>query len=160
MIPFKTTRRQVQRLKGIVEQMRSSGVDDRFLKRAQRIARFDQGVYDLMVMWSECLDLPHVRNNVLDDISELVVSYERSQRYQNVGWFERRWRDRHLIMVPLDTILLWIAQIGSERPLPFRICWSIEMGTCDVKRNWLYDFSELKLEHCQSKASCDTVDNG
>lgn len=69
--------------------------------------------------------------------------FERHQRYQYQSWWVKRWRDRYLLRVPWHAFRTWCHQFKSQRPLPWKHCWSIERGMADVFRGYLYDSSEL-----------------
>lgn len=70
--------------------------------------------------------------------------HRRADRYQYQSWLVRRWRDRHLLMVPFHAIRYWAHQRKRPDPLCFAHCWSIERGMADVRRNYLWDWAEVK----------------
>lgn len=74
------------------------------------------------------------------------MKHDRAARYQYQNWLVRRWRDRWLLCVPWWTLRTWLHQFKSERPLPLRHCYSIERGMADVRRNYLWDWAEVRME--------------
>lgn len=70
--------------------------------------------------------------------------YEKHERYQYQRWPVKLWRNRYLLRVPWHAFRTWLHQFKSERPLPWKHCWSTERGMADVYRGALHDWSELK----------------
>ncbi|TXH13143.1 MAG: hypothetical protein E6R03_11790 [Hyphomicrobiaceae bacterium] len=73
------------------------------------------------------------------------------KRYQECSWFEKRWRDRHLIpVIPLAIkdyfIAVWECpeQALSGGWREFHACWSIRRGLADLHRNYWWTMDELK----------------
>lgn len=75
MIPFKTTPEQVLNLASIMVDMRAEGLDDAFIVKASELARVDQGVYDLMSLWSEAAEDPAERDEIVAEIQESIDDY-------------------------------------------------------------------------------------
>lgn len=71
-IPFKTTLSQIKKIPSIVKRMQKSGVQQSFLDEASRLAQTDQGVYELMELWSEENDLIE-REKIIIDLRKSLV---------------------------------------------------------------------------------------
>lgn len=69
-------------------------------------------------------------------------------RYQNQSWLVRRWRDRWLLLVPYWTFRWWVncrrLPSGDPWQMPVADWWSLALGHCDVRRNWIYTWSEAE----------------
>lgn len=70
---------------------------------------------------------------------------ELADRYQNQSWLVRRWRDRYLLKVPFAAIRMWLSNLVYwDEPLLFHDAWHIACGLCDMERNWVYSWEEIK----------------
>lgn len=58
-----------------------------------------------------------------------MTDSEFSDFYSEQNWFVRRWRDRHLLLVPIEAAGIWFY---GER---WKHAWSIARGLCDGRRN-------------------------
>ena len=78
-----------------------------------------------------------------------MFGFDNKRRYQKCGWFERRWRDRHLLPVLPLAIKDWLICVW-ERPEthedyePFGFWYSIRRCLADMKRNYYYTLAELR----------------
>lgn len=75
MIPFRTTPEQVLRLAAIMLEMERAGIDRSFIVEAEELARMDQGVFDLMELWSEAAADPSERDEVIASLQESLDDY-------------------------------------------------------------------------------------
>lgn len=75
MIPFKTTPEQVLTLASIMVEMQTSGLEHEFIVKASELARVDQGVYDLMSLWSATESDPAERNEIVAELQESIDDY-------------------------------------------------------------------------------------
>ena len=67
IIPFKTTPDQVMNLAPIMVEMKQAGLHPQLIAEAFDLARTDQGIYDLMVLWRDTTDTAE-RNNIVTDL--------------------------------------------------------------------------------------------
>jgi len=74
MIPFQTTSDQILKLAAIMVEMERAGLDRDFIVKASELARFDQGVYDLMDFWGEANDATE-QGAIVADIQESLDDY-------------------------------------------------------------------------------------
>ena len=74
MIPFKTTPDQVLKLASIVVAMDKAGLDKTFIVAADELARWDQGIYDLMAMWLDADDSAE-RDEIVADLQDSLDDY-------------------------------------------------------------------------------------
>lgn len=74
MIPFKTTDKQRTRLMWVVKKMIEGGLSREMVEEAHNIAKFDQGLFDLMDMW--CTD-PNDRQDIWKDVQDMVSEYKK-----------------------------------------------------------------------------------
>ena len=74
MIPFKTTDDEILKLSDIVVEMQKAGLDRGFIARAYDLAREDQGVFDLMSLWSSTNELEE-REEIVADIQASIDDY-------------------------------------------------------------------------------------
>lgn len=79
MIPFKTTFEQIANIPSIVNEMITSAVDYGFVEKISALARFDQGVYDLMFMWFTTYD-QNERNEIITDLQMALSDYQDDSR--------------------------------------------------------------------------------
>ena len=75
MIPFKTTAEQVINLAKIVTEMNQAGLNQSFIVAASELGRSDQGVYDLMMLWSDAKADLAERDEIVADIQESIDDY-------------------------------------------------------------------------------------
>ena len=75
MIPFKTTPEQVLTLASIVLEMQQAGISATFIRDAHELACTDQGVFDLMEIWSGLQDGDPERDEAIADIQDLIDDY-------------------------------------------------------------------------------------
>jgi hypothetical protein len=75
-IPFKTTQDEILNLASIIECMKSEKLDSEFIVSAVKLASFDQGVYDLMMLWLNTSSL-NERNEIIKDIEQSIFDYSR-----------------------------------------------------------------------------------
>jgi len=68
-IPFKTTPEEIEHLKVIIEEMKVVGIDERFISYASEYARIDQGMFDLIDLWSQEQNSVE-KQNILNDIQQ------------------------------------------------------------------------------------------
>jgi len=71
---FKTTPKQAMKLASIMVKMDAAGLDRNFIVTASKLARTDQGVYDLMALWHTTKD-DSERDEVVADIQESLDDY-------------------------------------------------------------------------------------
>ncbi len=71
MTTFKTTDAQCIQLARIVVAMSDAGLDATFVRRAQDLAREDQGAYELLELWSE-EDDESERKEILADMQDML----------------------------------------------------------------------------------------
>ncbi len=71
MIPFKTTAEEIIRLSEIVVAMRDAGISREFIRGAHALATKDQGVFDLMQLWSTA-ETDDDRKETIADIQEII----------------------------------------------------------------------------------------
>lgn len=69
-IPFKTTPAQLNNVDQIAADMKRCGVDPDFVKLVSGLAKVDQGVYDLMVMWLEEDDREEITKDLQDSLND------------------------------------------------------------------------------------------
>jgi hypothetical protein len=53
------------------------------------------------------------------------------------------WRRRKYLGVPSDSFGMWWRtrfRGTANSPIPFRLAWSIAVGTAHLNMNWVYDF--------------------
>jgi hypothetical protein len=74
MILFRTTTEQAMTLASIMVEMGRAGLDDQFIVAASDLARSDQGLYDLMAMWSAATDATE-RDEIIADLQESIDDY-------------------------------------------------------------------------------------
>jgi DNA-binding phage protein len=74
-IPFRTTPDQVIELAAIVLAMEEAAIDRGFIAAASELARFDQGVFDLLALWRDTADA-NERAEIVADIQESLSDYE------------------------------------------------------------------------------------
>lgn len=74
MIPFQTTSDQILKLAAIMVEMERAGLDRDFIVKASELARFDQGVYDLMALWSDANDATE-QAAIIADVQESLDDY-------------------------------------------------------------------------------------
>lgn len=74
MIPFQTTSDQILKLAAIMVEMERAGLDRDFIVKASELARFDQGVYDLMALWDEANDATE-QGAIVADIQDSLDDY-------------------------------------------------------------------------------------
>ena len=75
MIPFRTTPDQVMRLASIMIEMGKAGLDENFIVAASELARTDQGVYDLMALWTDSEGDASEREKIIADLQESIDDY-------------------------------------------------------------------------------------
>jgi hypothetical protein len=80
MIPFKTTAEQILNLPSITAEMTVAGVEPEFIVNVCELARTDQGVYDLMEMWSAAKSGSPEREELLDDLQDALDDYAKPMR--------------------------------------------------------------------------------
>lgn len=73
-LPFPTEQSQVEKIGPIAEKMTSEGLSEEFVKDTSDIARVDQGMFELMEMWSDASDLA-IRSFVVSDIESTLNDY-------------------------------------------------------------------------------------
>lgn len=71
MTTFETTSAQRIQLARIVVAMRHTGLGAGLVRRAQKLAREDQGAYELLELWSEETD-ERERQVILADIQDML----------------------------------------------------------------------------------------
>lgn len=76
MIPFKTTPEQKSNLLLIVSEMRAAKVNTVFIKDMFELACIDQGIYDLMEMWSVAKNDSTEQAEILTDLAYAVRDYD------------------------------------------------------------------------------------
>lgn len=69
---FKTSDAQCIQLARIVVAMSDAGLDVGFVRRAQDLAREDQGAYELLELWSEEEDDEREREEILADMQDML----------------------------------------------------------------------------------------
>lgn len=74
MIPFQTTPEEFLKLAPIVVEMKEAGLEPQFIVEAWELAKTDQGVYDLMVMWVTATDAGE-RDETIADIQDTIDDY-------------------------------------------------------------------------------------
>jgi hypothetical protein len=74
---FKTTEQEIVNLVSIVVTMASNNLDNLLLAKAFALAMKDQGVYDLMYLWSQSKDNPVEQDNIISDIKQSIKEYEK-----------------------------------------------------------------------------------
>ena len=74
-IPFRTAPEQVANINSIGMKMLKEGVNSLAIVRMAELASTDQGIYDLMELWSEENDR-HERNKIILDLQHLIHDYE------------------------------------------------------------------------------------
>jgi transcriptional regulator with XRE-family HTH domain len=79
MIPFQTTPDQLIELASHVTAMKKAGLDAAFIAEAFDLARVDQGVFDLMALWSE-VDSKKERDEIVADIRDVLDDYLEAPR--------------------------------------------------------------------------------
>jgi hypothetical protein len=75
MIPFQTTAEQILKLDDITIKMRNAGINDSFINNAKNIAITDQGVFDLMELWTKETDLSELAE-IINDIQKAINDYK------------------------------------------------------------------------------------
>lgn len=78
MIPFKTTDEQVLMLASFMVAMKEARLDPSFIVRASELARFDQGVFDLMALWLAADEAG--RAEIVADLQDSLDDYEDAPR--------------------------------------------------------------------------------
>ena len=67
------------------------------------------------------------------------------KRYQNCNIFEKIWRRRWYLMIPI-----WTFKLKYKTDISIKDAWSISIGIAQVEMNWCYDadevFSRLKTK--------------
>jgi DNA-binding phage protein len=76
--PYQTTVEQVLVLAGIIGQMQKVGLDPEFVVGAYDLARVNQGVFDLMELWSELPDGDPERDEAIADIQDLIDDHREA----------------------------------------------------------------------------------
>jgi DNA-binding phage protein len=80
MIPFPTTSEQKLKLAEYVVQMMHAGLDREFIVNASELARMDQGVYDLVELWSRVASDQNERDQIIADIQDLLEEHRDAPR--------------------------------------------------------------------------------
>jgi len=75
MIPFKTTPEQIKEIPQIAMKMLLCGLDIGFVNEAANLAKFDQGIFDLMDLWDFSVGCEEERIDILADIKDLLNDY-------------------------------------------------------------------------------------
>lgn len=73
-LPFPTTDDQVAKVSSIAEAMKKAGLDHDLIADASRVARIDQGVYDLLALWREAEGHPNLQKQVVAILDDLRAS--------------------------------------------------------------------------------------
>ena len=69
------------------------------------------------------------------------------KRYQECRWYEKLWRRRHYLRIPLNAISIWWK--SNEK---FKHAWSIAHGMADFMMGWYYTQEEVReMEHDRRK---------
>jgi hypothetical protein len=68
------------------------------------------------------------------------------RRFQYCYWWEKLWRMRWLLMIPVMTFRRWGHKWGDGLPLSFEQLWSCNHGTAHMKMEYWYTHDEVK-EH-------------
>lgn len=74
MIPFQTTAEQRMKLAEIRVEMQKAKLDVTFIDNASELARFDQGVFDLLELWHQAK--PADRPEIVADIQDSLEDYQ------------------------------------------------------------------------------------
>lgn len=74
-LPFVTTENQNSELPSYLNLMNSSGISKRFTEDLNNIAKFDQGVFDLIKMWAKESDVKE-RTNIINDLEISIKDYD------------------------------------------------------------------------------------
>lgn len=73
VIPFGTTPEQIDLLTPITQAMTSAGLEESFVASAQELARTDQGVFDLMDLWTSAPESE--RDDIVAAIQASIADY-------------------------------------------------------------------------------------
>jgi len=68
----------------------------------------------------------------------------RPKRYQECGFWRRRWRDRYLLVVPFTACRIYARHRNGPDHVSLGVAWSIARGFCDVDRRYWYTTAEVK----------------
>lgn len=74
MIPFPTAPEEVAQLKGIATQMVKAGLDFDWVVAVERLAKADQGVFDLMKLWQDAGE-KEARTQLVADLQDALDDY-------------------------------------------------------------------------------------
>jgi hypothetical protein len=88
MIPFKTSPEQLINLEFIFNKISNLEIDKKFLLKAYNLAKFDQGVYDLMEMMSEHQQEKEELQEDIVFIKKSVAEYEQFINLNNIKELE------------------------------------------------------------------------
>jgi len=67
------------------------------------------------------------------------------RRFQYCYWWEKLWRRRWLLMVPIMTFRRWGHKWGGDMPpLTFKQLWSCNHGSAHVKMEYWYTMEEVR----------------
>jgi len=73
---FQTTEEQKVKLADIICDMVASNIDIEFITKINKIAKYDQGVFDLMEIWSNSKNDLNERKEIIKDLQDAIDDYK------------------------------------------------------------------------------------
>jgi hypothetical protein len=73
---FQTTEEQKVKLADIICDMVASNIDIEFITKINKIAKYDQGVFDLREIWSNSKNDLNERKEIIKDLQDAIDDYK------------------------------------------------------------------------------------
>ena len=71
----------------------------------------------------------------------MKMKFNKQTRYQDCSLMEKTWRRRYYVLIPFETIYIYIFNIGE---LTLKESYGLSKGLAQLRMNWMHSWEEVK----------------